>query len=368
MATIWERPEGSGKKKWVATVRRRGYKPRSKSFSRKDLAEAWARKIEVEIEAGTYQDTRRAESMSFGEACKWYRETVLPQLKDPSGKERRTLLRLEASSLGSLAVGRIQPADVLAYLEARAKEIAKSPKKRTGVEIDHNRMRSDTLRLEAARISSIYRALRQRAGMAVLNPVRDGVRPLPGRERAAKISRESLDKLLAAAPPVVRAALELQVETALRPGELVSMEWPMVNLAKRRIILEKTKTDPREVPLTGRAVEILRKRKRGKGRNPQGRVWPWKVETAYSAAVREVAKKTDLDFRAHDGRHAGITQMFQEGMSIPEVGAAAGHKTWQMLKRYTSITTDHLIKRRDEVQEGNGKKGNRREGQPTIGE
>ena len=367
MATIWERPEGVGTKRWVATVRRRGHKPRSKSFSRKDLAEAWARKIETEIESGTYRDTRAAERLTFREACRWYAENVLPGLRDPTGREKLRLLRLENSSLAPLAVARIQESDVSAYLRSRAREIEASKHRRTGVEIDHGRIRSDTLRLEAARIGSIYKALRERLGLPVVSPITKGVRPLAGRGRVVKLDSEQIDKLLAASSASLRAAVEFQILTALRPGELAGMKWDTVDLAGRSLDLRRTKTDPRVVPLSERAVEILRslKPRRHRGKR-QPHVWPWTTTGGYSRAVGKAARSAGVPVRSHDLRHEAITRMIESGLTIPEVGAISGHKTWAMLRRYTEIRREHLIKRLDEVQSsGNSQKGENGQGESS---
>lgn len=351
MATIWQRPTGAGGKKWVATVRRRGHKPRSKSFSRKDLAESWARKMEAEIEGGVYQDTREAEKLTFAEACEWYEREVLPSLRDPQGREQLRLERLRESSLASLGVGLIQPADVAFYLQQRAREIETSGRRRTGVEIDHGRIRSDTLRLEAARISSIYKALRERRGLPVMNPVTSGVRPLAGRGRVVKLDREQIAALLAAATDTLGAAIEFQICTALRPGELTGMCWDCVDLEARELDLRRTKTDPRVVPLNRRAVEILSalpqpKSKRGK---KGAHVWPWTTTGGYSRAVSKASRDAGLKVRSHDLRHEAITRLLERGMSIPEAGAISGHKTWSMLRRYTEIRPSHLLRRLDEI-------------------
>lgn len=351
MATIWQRPPGSpGKRRWVATIRRRGYKPISRSFLRKESAEKWARSEESKMDAKTYQDPRPAETLTFAEAVDWYRETVLPGLRDRTGVEFRRLKRLERSSLAQLAVARIRPADVAAYLKERAAEIESSPRKRTGVEYEKGRMRSDTLRLEAARISSIFRALRDIQGLPVTSPVTPTVRPLPGRGHRLEIGRAEVEALLAAADPDLRMAMEFQIETALRPGELVDMRWPHVDLESLTLEIPVAKTEPRVIDLPPRAVEILRSLKRQKRKRDGDQVWPWSREDAYSARVREAVRKAGLrNVHAHTLRHEAITRLFEDGFDITEAAAISGHKTWSMLQKYTRLRSRHMRRRLDEI-------------------
>jgi integrase len=39
----------------------------------------------------------------------------------------------------------------------------------------------------------------------------------------------------------------------------------------------------------------------------------------------------------HDLRHDGVSRLFENGLNIPHVAAASGHKSWTSLKRYTHL-------------------------------
>src|SRR5690606_34870954 len=57
-------------------------------------------------------------------------------------------------------------------------------------------------------------------------------------------------------------ALLLSLETAMRAGEIIGMRWEDVVLEKRIVRLPKTKNgDAREVPLSRRAIELLKSMK-----------------------------------------------------------------------------------------------------------
>ncbi|MCW7553329.1 hypothetical protein NX722_11905 [Endozoicomonas gorgoniicola] len=41
--------------------------------------------------------------------------------------------------------------------------------------------------------------------------------------------------------------------------------------------------------------------------------------------------------RFHSFQHDGISRLFEQKMSIPEVAIRSGHKTWDNLRRYTHL-------------------------------
>ncbi|MHB1580757.1 MAG: site-specific integrase [Acidithiobacillus sp.] len=51
------------------------------------------------------------------------------------------------------------------------------------------------------------------------------------------------------------------------------------------------------------------------------------------------------DLRFHDLRHEATSRLFEKGFNPMEVSAITGHKTLQMLKRYTHLRAEDLAKR-----------------------
>jgi integrase len=66
-------------------------------------------------------------------------------------------------------------------------------------------------------------------------------------------------------------------------------------------------------------------------------LFPYKA-TAISAAFTRACKLLGIrDLHFHDLRHEGISRLFEMGMSIPQVAAVSGHRSWDSLRRYTQI-------------------------------
>jgi hypothetical protein len=94
MAGIWKRG-----KYWRAEIRRGGYPHQWRTFDTKVDAEAWARRIESEMDRGTFVDRTEAERNTFGDLLQRYAEEVSPQKKG----EAEEVLRIRKISRDPIA-------------------------------------------------------------------------------------------------------------------------------------------------------------------------------------------------------------------------------------------------------------------------
>jgi putative DNA primase/helicase len=130
--------------------------------------------------------------------------------------------------------------------------------------------------------------------------------------------------------PVVRFA----IETGMRMGEILSLEWRNVDLTQRVATLPDTKTgDARQVPLSTAAIAAISPLPR---HIKDGRVfWKWKRADSLENTWRRAVKSAGIiDLRFHDLRHEAVSRFFELGLNPMEVASISGHKTLQMLKRY----------------------------------
>ncbi|MDD2012514.1 tyrosine-type recombinase/integrase, partial [Pseudomonas putida] len=64
----------------------------------------------------------------------------------------------------------------------------------------------------------------------------------------------------------------------------------------------------------------------------------------------ELKKKLGMaDLRFHDLRHEAVSRLVEGGLSDQEVSAISGHKSMQMLKRYTHLRAEDLVGKLDEM-------------------
>jgi hypothetical protein len=61
---------------WRALVRRKGHKSVSETFPTKEQAQAWARKVEAEMDARRFNDVRGLANITLKELIDWYSEEI----------------------------------------------------------------------------------------------------------------------------------------------------------------------------------------------------------------------------------------------------------------------------------------------------
>jgi integrase len=139
---------------------------------------------------------------------------------------------------------------------------------------------------------------------------------------------------------VVRFALE----TAMRRGELAGMTWDMVDLKKRTVTLPETKNgQKRIVPLSSVAATILKDRL--STRRIDGEVWNIGLDAISQDFAKACHKAGISDLHFHDLRHEATSRLFEKGFDTMEVRTITGHKTLQMLARYTHLRAEDLVER-----------------------
>ncbi|MHB1565732.1 MAG: site-specific integrase [Acidiferrobacter sp.] len=138
--------------------------------------------------------------------------------------------------------------------------------------------------------------------------------------------------------PLARLALE----TAMRQGELLALRWERVDLARRTAHLPETKNGtPRTVPLSPAALLMLK----AMPRDLSGRVFPLSQSAVAQAWERATQHAGIKGLRFHDLRHEATSRLFEKGLNLMEVAAITGHKTLQILKRYTHLRAEDLAAR-----------------------
>jgi integrase len=63
------------------------------------------------------------------------------------------------------------------------------------------------------------------------------------------------------------------------------------------------------------------------------------------AFIRACKRAMINELHFHDLRHEAITRLFEKGFNVMEVGSISGHKTLQMLQRYTHLRNENFLER-----------------------
>ena len=331
MATINSREDQDGITiGWQAIVRRKGHPSQTKTFRAKKEAEAWARSIESEMDRGVWRDRRVSESTTLKECLSRYAQEVIPTKKGDGRRELGFLRQWQERPLAARFMAAIRGSDVADAIR----------------EMEGEGKSANTIRLHLALLSHLFETARKEWDMEGLNnPVEVVRKPkLPkGRERRLVDGEES--RLLAACQsvnPELAAIVRFAMETAMRQGELIGMTWGMVDLRRRVVRLPDTKNGlARDVPLSTAAEQVLAVLPR----RLDGKVWNYTQEGMRASWRRALAHAGITGLTFHDLRHEATSRLFEKGFNPMEVSAITGHKTLQMLKRYTHLRAEDLAKR-----------------------
>lgn len=171
------------------------------------------------------------------------------------------------------------------------------------------------------------------------------------RERVLGFEEER--KYLAAATQPLLDVATIMLEIGLRPGEVFAIRQADVHLGAVPAFLHipagKTENAVRDVPITKRASEVL-KRRIGSAEGPylfprrvgSGHDWSapmTELEPAHRKALREskVAR-----FRIYDLRHTAATRAAEAGTDLLSLAKLLGHSDFKTTERYVHLSKRHL--------------------------
>lgn len=340
MATIRQVASGL----WQAIVRRKGYPAQSKTFERKSDAALWASTLESEIGRGVFISRSRAESTTVDELIQTYINEYAPH--HYRGQAWRYKLAAVSRGLGSYSLAALTPQIVGAYRDARLQE----PDPRYKDPKTAPRLSGATVKTEIDILSKVMDWAMKEQGFILPagNPVAYVRKPANGKARDRRLNAIEWGRLVkecgASGNRWLLPAVELSVETAMRQGELLRLTWDDVDFDRRIAMLHETKNgDCRAAPLSTRALLLLDQLPR---LNDDGRVIPLARMTLYGSFGRAVERAGIKDYTWHDLRHESLSRLAERGdLSVLELSAVSGHKTLQMLKRYTHLQTESLARK-----------------------
>ena len=312
-------------------IRRKGWPEQSRTFDTKADAERWARAVEGEMDRGIFVSRKEAESTTLGEALERYGKEV-SGLKKGAVQELSVVRMLSGSPLSRMYLAAIQGKDIAKYRDAMLAD-GYSP---------------ITIKRRLSVLSHLFTIATKEWGMdGLVNPVPLVSVQKPSNARDRRLVGDEEERLLAAAreygeplPSIIRFALE----TTLRRGALAAMLWKNVDIQTRVLFVPVPNSKNGEsyrVPLSSQAIGVLN----AQPRRMDGKVWGIQADSITQAFDRVCKRAGIEDLRFHDLRHEATSRLFEKGFNPMEVSAITGHKTLQMLKRYTHLRAEDLAKR-----------------------
>ncbi|HNI09092.1 MAG TPA: site-specific integrase, partial [Thiobacillaceae bacterium] len=312
MATIRKR---SGK--WQARVQRHGHPDQAKTFLTRADAERWARQTETEIERGIFIDRKPAETTTLETLINRYRVSVTPQKKGAEIEAIR-LRKWAADPLSKRALVAVKAVDLALWRDQRIRSGASN----------------NTVRLELAALSVVFEQARLEWGFTHLeNPVKQIRKPNPGKPRDRRLYAGEFEAICRATQsPYLVPVMHIAMETAMRLGEIVSLQWQLIDLKHGVAKLINTKNgDTRHVPLSRTARSTIQTLP---CQHPQGLLFdiiPHAITVAFRRSVKrarlayeascmenkvEPEPRYLVDLHFHDLRHEAVSRLFEKGLNV----------------------------------------------------
>jgi integrase len=345
MATFVKTDAGT----WKAIIRKQGWPITSKTFRTKRDATDWARSTEDEMVRGVYISRAGAERLTVKEALQRYLKEVTPTKKPTTQRSEKITAEHLAGFLGKYSMAALSSDLVASYRDHRI-AAGKS---------------NNTVRIELAMLSNLFTIAIQEWGLGLNhNPVSTIRKPSPGKGRDRRLSEHEEKRLLEAVEqhsnPMLGWIVRIAIETGMRQSEILNLRESQVNLVARVVRLTDTKNNAtRTVPLSVAAAAAfkaaLNNPVRPEGRDliffgepgKNGKRKPYQFAKIW-ASIKEALGITDLHF--HDLRHEAASRLVEGGLSDQEVASISGHKSMQMLRRYTHLRAEDLVVKLDKLE------------------
>lgn len=337
MATFRDRDSGYVQ----AIVRRKGWPVQSKTFRSRTEAESWAKRIEVDIERGVFQSASDAERNTFTDIVERFKTEFAPHHYRPR-QDQKEAWRFQLARLndffGAYSLAAIDQKLTASFRDQRLKGTN-----------DRQPVSESTVRKELFMLSKVLGFAETECGIQLPrgNPVEKIRKPTDGKARDRRLTAQEWKALEAeiasSRSPWLKPAFYFAVETAMRQGEMLNLQRRDIDLKRKIAMIRESKNgEVRAAPLTSHAIHILE----SMPRVLEGNIFPVDRLTLYHAFVAACKRAKINNYTWHDLRHEALSRLAERGdLSVLELAAVSGHKTLQMLKRYTHLQTEKLAQK-----------------------
>jgi integrase len=344
MANIEKRTTKDGETTYRVKIRLKGYPVQSATFERLTDARKWVQQTETAIREGRHFKTTEAKKHTLGEAIDRYVQYVMP-MKPKSLRSQTCQIKWWKDSLGDYSLAETTPALIAQYRDKLAE----------GEMVDDERVPrgAATINRYLAILSHVFTVAMKEWGWVEENPILKVTKMKEPRGRVRFLSDDERKNLLEACKksesPYLYTIVVLALSTGARRMEILGLCWQKnIDLQRGVITLHETKNgDRRVLPLTGYALELIKQHAKVRklncdfvfpGKNSKN---PVDIRTPWETALKRAEVS---DFRFHDLRHSAASYLAMNGASLAEIAEILGHKTLQMVKRYSHLSETHTSK------------------------
>jgi integrase len=287
----------------------------------KTLAKEALRIRKAEIAQDRYQIPKKRKPPKFAKACNRYMEHATKSKR--SWERDEDTLKLAKAFFKRKRIDEVTSWDVERFKAARVKQVTKS-----------------TVNRELAVVKRLF-TLAVDWNLVEKNPVKKVAMYRIEEKVMRVLSHEEEQKLIDAAAPHFKPLIIVAINTGMRRGELLTLQWEQVDLQSQTITIKHSKSGKvRHIPINKKAQDILE----SIPEPHEGHVFVYRglpikaVKTAFAGAVRRAGI---LRCRFHDLRHTFATRLVLAGVDLATVMQLMGHANISTTMKYAHPSPPH---------------------------
>lgn len=305
---------------------------RSTGTSKKQLAEAIYAKVKVQIAEGQFFERREEQEHTFKEMMERYVAERAPLKAAKSRLRDHAALGHLLPVLGEKLLAHITP-KVMAHYKAQRRIEQAAPA---------------TINKELQLVRHAFNLAMREWEWCRENPMHRVSLEQVRNEVDRWLTSEEEDRLMAASSPWLREIMVFAMNTGMRQGEILNLQWQDVDFSRGTLIVMQSKNGTRRtIPLNTKVYELLAAKQAAAGLS-RGPVFKTPLGNLLQVRflVREFCEARNRagipDFRFHDMRHTFATRLVQRGVDLYKVQRLLGHKTNLMTQRYAHHSPESL--------------------------
>lgn len=339
MGTIIPRKRRTGTTAYHAqlTIKRGGKiaHRETRTFDRKQAAAAWLEKRETELARPNALERIKASDPTLGTVIDRYTEESIKQIGRTKAQVLRTIKKFDIANkpcsqitsvdivaFANQLVARVAPQTVGNYMSHLGSVFAIA-RPAWGYQLDPTAMKDAFV-------------VTRRLGVSGKSQERDRRPTLKELDMLMRHFGERQDRQPRSAP--MQKIIAFAIFSTRRLDEITRIRWADLDAKGRRVMVRDMKNPGEKignnvwVDLPREALRIVKSMPRS-----AEEIFPYGRDAIGSSFTRACKLLGIKDLHFHDLRHDGVSSLFEMGLTIPQVAAVSGHRSWSSLKRYTHI-------------------------------
>ncbi|MBS0177693.1 MAG: site-specific integrase [Nitrospira sp.] len=320
-------------KVWWMSITHNGRQIRKTTGSTdKRLAEAILAKVTMKLIEGRYFDRLEENERTFQEMVERYIAERVVGASRHGERRAKGILKHLLPTFGQFTLAQVTPKAISAY-KWRRQQAGAAPA---------------TIVKELAMMKTAFNVAIREWEWCRDNPV---CRVTMGKVNNARVrycDNDTLARIYQACPRWLQPIVMVARYTGLRRENVVLLQWEQVDMARRVIILDRTKNgDALGIPLCDPAMRTLQDLKPLRS-FPHGTVFfqdngePVTLDMVTTGFRRACEAVGVTNFRFHDLRHTFASALVQKGVDLYRVQRLLGHRDGRMTQRYAHLAPENL--------------------------